>query len=68
MFLGTCVANDVHAALLICKANLLQCVIELLKAKQEDDEMVLQVRHFVVLKQSLLTKYVLVFLEFLRLL
>jgi hypothetical protein len=42
VLLGTC-ANDAGAAQFICNSQLLQSVIEMLKAKQEDDEMVLQV-------------------------
>ena len=42
VLLGTC-ATDATAAMLICKSGLLSAMIELLKAKQEDDEMVLQV-------------------------
>ena len=42
VFVGTC-ATDSAAASYICKSDLLSCLIELLKAKQEDDEMVLQV-------------------------
>ena len=42
VFIGTC-ATDQQAAIYICKCDLLQCIIELLKDKQEDDEMVLQV-------------------------
>lgn len=42
VFIGTC-ATDSAAAVFICKSDLLGCLIELLKAKQEDDEMVLQV-------------------------
>ncbi len=42
VLLGTC-ASDASAAMLICKSGLLSAMIELLKAKQEDDEMVLQV-------------------------
>ena len=42
VFIGTC-ASDQTAAMFICKSGLLQSLIELLKAKQEDDEIVLQV-------------------------
>ena len=42
-FVGTCCASDSAAAALICKSDLLSSLIDLLKAKQEDDEMVLQV-------------------------
>ena len=42
VFLGTCVA-DSFAAQYICKSNTLESLIDLLKAKQEDDEIVLQV-------------------------
>ena len=43
VFIGTC-ASDESAALYLCKSDLLPSLIELLKAKQEDDEIVLQVR------------------------
>ena len=43
VFIGTCCA-DSTAAQFICSSGTLQSLIELLKAKQEDDEMVLQVR------------------------
>ena len=43
VFIGTC-AKDTFAAQYICKSNTLECLIDLLKAKQEDDEIVLQVR------------------------
>ena len=42
VFIGTC-ATDSYAAQYICKSNTLECLIDLLKAKQEDDEIVLQV-------------------------
>ena len=42
MFLGTA-AYDEDCARLLCKADILLSLIELLKAKQEDDEMVLQI-------------------------
>ncbi len=42
VFLGTCVA-DSSAAITICEAGVLEALIDLLKAKQEDDEIVLQV-------------------------
>ncbi len=42
VFIGTC-STDSAAAVMICKSDLLASLIELLKAKQEDDEMVLQV-------------------------
>ena len=42
VFIGTCVA-DSFAAQYICKSNTLESLIDLLKAKQEDDEIVLQV-------------------------
>lgn len=42
MLLGT-VASDENCASVLCKADLLLSLIELLKAKQEDDEMVLQI-------------------------
>lgn len=41
-FLGTC-ATDESCAMLLCKADVILSLIELLKAKQEDDEMVLQI-------------------------
>ena len=42
VFVGTCAA-DPAAASYLCKSGMLASMIELLKAKQEDDEMVLQV-------------------------
>lgn len=42
VFLGTC-ACDEACAMLLCKAEIVLALIELLKAKQEDDEMVLQI-------------------------
>lgn len=42
VFLGTC-ACDESCAMLMCKANVILSLIELLKAKQEDDEIVLQI-------------------------
>lgn len=42
VFLGTC-ANDELCSLLLCRANVVISLIELLKAKQEDDEIVLQI-------------------------
>lgn len=42
VFLGTC-ATDELCAILLCKAEVILSLIELLKAKQEDDEMVLQI-------------------------
>eukprot|EP00095_Tigriopus_kingsejongensis_P012143 maker-scaffold954_size76946-snap-gene-0.19 protein:Tk12143 transcript:maker-scaffold954_size76946-snap-gene-0.19-mRNA-1 annotation:"kinesin-associated protein 3-like" len=42
VFIGTC-ATDASAAMFICKSGVLEALIELLKAKQEDDEIVLQV-------------------------
>uniref|UniRef100_A0A2M4A7L9 Putative kinesin associated protein kap n=1 Tax=Anopheles triannulatus TaxID=58253 RepID=A0A2M4A7L9_9DIPT len=42
VFLGTC-ATDESCAMLLCKADVMLSLIELLKAKQEDDEMVLQI-------------------------
>ncbi|XP_058064273.1 kinesin-associated protein 3 isoform X1 [Anopheles bellator] len=42
VFLGTC-ASDESCAMLLCKADVMLSLIELLKAKQEDDEMVLQI-------------------------
>ncbi|XP_014221190.1 kinesin-associated protein 3 isoform X1 [Trichogramma pretiosum] len=42
IFIGTAAADE-DCAKLICKENLLLSLIELLKAKQEDDEIVLQI-------------------------
>ncbi|XP_053677895.1 kinesin-associated protein 3 [Anopheles nili] len=42
VFLGTC-ALDESCTMLLCKADVILSLIELLKAKQEDDEMVLQI-------------------------
>lgn len=42
VLLGTC-ACDEACAMLLCKAEVILSLIELLKAKQEDDEMVLQI-------------------------
>lgn len=42
VFLGTC-ACDESCAMLLCKSGIVLLLIELLKAKQEDDEMVLQI-------------------------
>ena len=42
VFIGTC-ASDESAAIYLCKSDLLPSLIDLLKAKQEDDEIVLQV-------------------------
>lgn len=42
VFLGTC-ACDESCAMLMCKSDIVLALIELLKAKQEDDEMVLQI-------------------------
>lgn len=42
VFLGTCAADEL-CAMLLCKAEVVLSLIELLKAKQEDDEMVLQI-------------------------
>ena len=42
VFLGTCAVDSV-AAQTLCKAGILDALIDLLKAKQEDDEIVLQV-------------------------
>jgi len=42
VFVGTC-ASDESAAIFLCKCEVLPALIELLKAKQEDDEIVLQV-------------------------
>jgi hypothetical protein len=44
VFIGTCCSADPAAAALICRSGMLAAMIDLLKAKQEDDEMVLQVR------------------------
>merc|ERR1719410_2453273 len=42
VFIGTC-ASDESAASYLCKSDILPSLIDLLKAKQEDDEIVLQV-------------------------
>ena len=42
VFIGTC-ASDESAALFLCKSEVLPSLIQLLKDKQEDDEIVLQV-------------------------
>ena len=42
VFIGTC-ASDEAAASYLCKSDILPSLIDLLKAKQEDDEIVLQV-------------------------
>lgn len=42
VFLGTCACDEL-CAMLLCKADVILSMIELLKAKQEDDEMVLQI-------------------------
>lgn len=42
IFLGTCACDEL-CAMLLCKANVILSLIELLKAQQEDDEMVLQI-------------------------
>ncbi|XP_039959775.1 kinesin-associated protein 3 isoform X1 [Bactrocera neohumeralis] len=42
VYLGTC-AHDELCALLFCRAKVVLSLIELLKAKQEDDEIVLQI-------------------------
>ncbi|XP_031627666.1 kinesin-associated protein 3 isoform X2 [Contarinia nasturtii] len=42
VFLGTC-ACDEACAMLLCRSDIALALIELLKAKQEDDEMVLQI-------------------------
>jgi Kinesin-associated protein (KAP) len=51
VFLSTCATNDELCAMLLCKAEVILSLIELLKAKQEDDEMVLQIVY--VLQQVL---------------
>lgn len=43
IFLSTCTTNNELCALLMCKSEIVLALIELLKAKQEDDEMVLQI-------------------------
>ena len=43
VFIGTC-ATDSSAAMYLCQSDILPSLIDLLKAKQEDDEIVLQVR------------------------
>ena len=42
VFIGTC-ASDESAASFLCKSDVLPSLIQLLKDKQEDDEIVLQV-------------------------
>ena len=42
VFIGTC-ATDSSAAMYLCQSDILPSLIDLLKAKQEDDEIVLQV-------------------------
>ena len=42
VFIGTC-ATDSSAAIYLCQSGVLPSLIDLLKAKQEDDEIVLQV-------------------------
>lgn len=42
VFLGTCACDEL-CSMLLCKADVILSLIELLKAKQEDDEMVLQI-------------------------
>jgi hypothetical protein len=42
VFVGTCAADEA-AAMYICRSGVLPALIDLLKAKQEDDEIVLQV-------------------------
>ena len=42
VFIGTC-ATDPSAAIYLCQSDILPSLIDLLKAKQEDDEIVLQV-------------------------
>lgn len=42
VFLGTCACDEL-CAMLLCKSDIVLALIELLKAKQEDDEMVLQI-------------------------
>ena len=48
VFIGTC-ASDESAASYLCKSEILPSLIDLLKAKQEDDEIVLQVQSFLTL-------------------
>ena len=43
VFIGTC-ASDEAASTYLCKSDILPSLIDLLKAKQEDDEIVLQVK------------------------
>lgn len=43
IFLSTCTTNNELCAMLMCKSEIILALIELLKAKQEDDEMVLQI-------------------------
>lgn len=42
VFLGTC-ACDESCAMVLCRSDIVLALIEILKAKQEDDEMVLQI-------------------------
>ncbi|XP_055301078.1 kinesin-associated protein 3 [Sitodiplosis mosellana] len=42
VFLGTCACDEL-CAMLLCRSDIVLALIELLKAKQEDDEMVLQI-------------------------
>jgi hypothetical protein len=48
VFVGTCAADEA-AAMYICRSGVLPALIDLLKAKQEDDEIVLQVLFLTVL-------------------
>nr|CAD7425413.1 unnamed protein product [Timema monikensis] len=56
VFLGTAAADE-GCATLLCKADVLLSLIELLKAKQEDDEMVLQIIYvFFVVSRHVATR------------
>nr|CAD7453723.1 unnamed protein product [Timema tahoe] len=56
VFLGTAAADE-GCATLLCKADVLLSLIELLKAKQEDDEMVLQIIYvFYVVSRHVATR------------
>ena len=51
VFIGTC-ASDEAAAAYLCKSDILPSLIDLLKAKQEDDEIVLQVKKTILEKSA----------------
>lgn len=44
IFLGTC-ASDESCAMFLCRADIISFLIDLLKVKQEDDEIVLQITY-----------------------